>query len=124
MPNQLKEENGGRTMVATVSGKLVKADYEHFVPEFERLAGLYGKLRILFDMTGFHGWTAGAIWEDTKFALHHFNNIDRLAFIGEEKWQEGMAIFCKPFTKAEVKYFSHDHAIEARMWLDAKSVTA
>ena len=33
------------------------------------------------------------------------------------KWQEGMATFCKPFTKATVKYFDHADAADARMWL-------
>ena len=56
MPIQLNEENGGKILVVHVSGKLVKADYEHFVPEFERLVRQHGKLRVLFDMTGFHGW--------------------------------------------------------------------
>ncbi len=32
----------------------------------------HGTLRVLFDLTGFHGWTAGALWSDTKFAVHHF----------------------------------------------------
>ena len=72
MPIQLNEENGGKLLAVHVSGKLTAADYEHFVPEFERLVGLHGKLHVLFDMTGFHGWTAGALWEDTKFAMHHF----------------------------------------------------
>ncbi len=72
MPIQVNEESGGAVLAIHVSGKLVAADYEHFVPEFERLVRLHGKLRVLFDMTGFHGWTAGAVWEDTKFAMHHF----------------------------------------------------
>ena len=114
---QLKEEDGGKTLAVHVSEKLVKADYEHFVPEFERLVGIHGKLRVLFDMTGFHGWTAGALWEDSKFAMHHFSDIDRLAIVGEKKWQEGMATFCKPFTKATVKYFEHTDAEEAGKWL-------
>lgn len=117
MPINLSEENGGKLLAVHVSGKLVKADYEHFVPEFERLVGLHGKLRVLFDMTGFHGWTTGGLWEDTKFAMHHFSDIDRLAVVGEKKWQEGMATFCKPFTKATVKYFDHAEATEARKWL-------
>ena len=103
MTIQLIEENGGKLLVVHVSEKLVKADYEHFVPEFERLVKLHGKLCVLFDMTNFHGWTAGALWEDTKFAMHHFSDIDRLAVVGETKWQEGMATFCKPFTKATRK---------------------
>lgn len=38
MTMRLNEENGGKVVVVHVTGKLVKADYEHFVPEFERLA--------------------------------------------------------------------------------------
>lgn len=117
MTIQLIEENGGKLLVVHVSEKLVKADYEHFVPEFERLVKLHGKLCVLFDMTNFHGWTAGALWEDTKFAMHHFSDIDRLAVVGETKWQEGMATFCKPFTKATIRYFDHAAAAEARNWL-------
>lgn len=117
MPINLTEENGGKMLAVHVSGKLVKADYEHFVPEFERLVRLHGKLRVLFDMTGFYGWTAGALWEDTKFAMHHFSDIERLAVVGEKKWQEGMATFCKPFTKATIRYFDHADAAEARKWL-------
>ncbi len=117
MPIQLKEENDGKIIVVHVSGKLVKEDYEDFVSEFDRLIGLHEKLSILFEMTGFHGWTVSAAWEDTKFGFHHFGDIDRLAMVGEKKWQEGMATFCKPFTKATVKYFDHSKISEARKWL-------
>jgi len=117
MPIQLTEENDGKLLVVHVSGKLEKADYEHFVPEFERLVGLHGKIRVLFDMTGFHGWTFGAVWEDTKFAMHHFRDIERLAVVGEKQWQKGMATFCKPFTKATIQYYDHTKATKARQWL-------
>jgi hypothetical protein len=85
MPIQLDEENGGKIFVVHVSGKLAKADYEHFVPEFERIVRQHGKLQLLFDMTGFHGWEAGALWEDIKFDMKHFADIERLAMIGEKK---------------------------------------
>ena len=117
MPIDLTEEDGGKMLAVHVSGKLVKADYDYFVPEFERLVGLHEKLHVLFDMTGFHGWTAGALWEDTKFAMHHFSVIERLAVVGEKKWQEGMATFCKPFTKAKIQYFDHTDVAGARKWL-------
>lgn len=118
MPIQLIEENGGKMLVVNVSGKLVKADYEHFVPEFERLVLQHGKLRLLFDMTDFHGWELSAAWEDFKFGIEHFADIDRLAMVGDQQWQHGMAIFCKPFTKAMVRYFEQADAAEAQKWLN------
>ena len=117
MPIQLNEENGGKILVVHVSGKLAKADYEHFVPEFERLVREHGKLRVLFDMTGFHGWEAAAIWEELKFEAKHLANIERLAMVGDMNWQMVMTMFCKPFMKATIHYFDHRHAAEAKKWL-------
>ncbi len=117
MSIQLTEESDGRILVVHVSGKLLAADYADFVSEFERLVRQHGKVRMLFDMTGFHGWEAGALWEDTKFAINHYSDIERLAMVGEKRWQRGMATFCKPFTKAAVRYFEHADAAEARQWL-------
>ena len=87
------------------------------MPEFERLVKQQGKLRLLFDMTGFHGWDAGAMWEDIKFGSRHFADIERLAMVGDKKWQQGMATFCKPFTTATIRYFDHADAAGARKWL-------
>lgn len=117
MTIQLNEENGGKIITVQVSGKLEKADYQHFVPEFERLVQQNGKLRLLFDMNAFHGWEVSAAWEDLKFGMKHFSDIERLAMIGEKKWQHGMATFCKPFTNATVRYFDKAQAVEAQKWL-------
>ena len=63
-------------------------------------------------------WDAGAAWEDLKFDVKHFADIDRLAMVGDKKWQHGMAIFFKPFTKAATRYFDESESAEARKWLD------
>jgi hypothetical protein len=123
MAIQLNEENGGKIIVVRITGKLSKADYEYFVPEFERLVRVYGKLRVLFDMTGFHGWEMGALWEDIKFDIKHFSDLERLAVVGDKKWQHGMATFCKPFTKATVKYFDHGDLAAGRQWLESSNAT-
>ena len=117
MPIHLNEENSGKMLVIHVNGTLEKADYENLVSEFERLIRQYGKLRVLFEMNAFHGWEVSAAWEDFKFGMKHFGDIERLAMVGEERWQHGMAMFCKPFTKASVRYFDHANGAEARKWL-------
>ena len=118
MPIEIYELNDGKQLEIHVSEKLLADDYKRFVPEFERLIEKHGKLDVLFEMEDFHGWSAGALWEDTKFALHHFNDIERLAIVGEKKWQKDLASFSKPFTKATVRYFDHTEAFKARKWFD------
>ncbi len=100
-----------------VSGKLDKEVYERFVPSAERQIEEHGKIRVLFAMHDFQGWDAGALWEDIKFDLKHFNHIERLAIVGESKWEHGMAIFCKPFTTAKIRYFDQADIAQARQWL-------
>lgn len=100
-----------------VQGKLSKETYQEFVPVLEDVIRREGKLRLMFVMKDFHGWTAGALWDDLKFDLKHFKDIERLAIVGETRWQKGMAVFCKPFTTAKVRYFDASDEHGARDWL-------
>ena len=124
MSVKLNQGTDDRVLVVVVSGRLTRQDYAHFVPEVDRLIGKHGKIRLLFEMHDFHGWSVGAMWEDTKFAFRHFRDIERMALVGEKKWQKGMAPFCQPFTKAEVRYFDLSEADEARTWLMAEAAVA
>lgn len=123
MSVEKRELEDGKTLEVRVTGKLTADDYREFVPDFDRLVRKHGKLKLLFEMHDFHGWDAGGLWEDLKVDARHFNNIERLAMIGEKRWQRWMASFCKPFTRAEIRYFPRDEAEAAREWLAGESVS-
>lgn len=114
----MNERHDGRVLEVLVRDKLTTDDYERFAPEFKRLIDKYGKVRVLFEMQEFHGWTAGALWEDLKIDVHHFNDVERLAFVGDKKWEKGMSYFCKPFTTAAIRYFDRDELADATDWVE------
>ena len=115
----LKETNGGKLLELQLTGKLTKEHYQQFIPAVERLVKEHGRIRLLVEMHDFHGWTAGALWQDIKFDARHFKDIERVALTGETKWQHGMAVFCKPFTAAKIRYFERAAIDEARDWLSS-----
>ncbi len=117
MPIQVNEEKGGQMLIVHVNGKLQKMDCEYLVHKFRQRVRGHGYLRILFDMTDFHGWEFSTMWEDIRFGINHFIYIERLGMVGEKKWQHGMAIFCRPFTQAMIRYFDHSGTAEARNWM-------
>jgi hypothetical protein len=117
MALEVHEESGGNLVTVAVTGKLVKEDYARFVPQIEALIQRVGKVRVLFVMHGFHGWDLGAVWEDIKFDVKHFADIERLAMVGDAGWEQWMASFCKPFTTAAIKYFDEAQLDVAREWL-------
>jgi hypothetical protein len=115
----LLEEADGKVLMVKMSGKLTKEDCKHFFPEVERLIDKLGTIRVLCQMHDFHGWEVAALWEDIKFDLKHFADIERLAIVGERNWQASMAVFCKPFTRAKVRYFDQREFDEAEEWIMA-----
>ena len=118
MALQFVEKNDGRLLEVHVSGKLRATDYKTFGPVFDRLIEQHGKLRVLFEMSDFHGWESGALWEDIKLDFRHAAHIERLALIGEKKWQELMTKACRPFTTAEIRYFDKTDSGQAHSWIE------
>jgi hypothetical protein len=119
MAVQLTESNGGKTLEVAVSGTLSHSDYSRFVPTFERLVQQHGTIRVLFEMTDFHGWDGAALWDDIKLDLKHFADVERLAMVGDKSWEKAMSVFCRPFTTATIRYFDRAAIGNARGWLAA-----
>ncbi len=92
---------------------------KYFAPLVNQQILQYGKIRVLLEMLDFHGWSAGAVWEDIKFDFKHWKDIERLAVVGDAKWEAGMAVFCKPFTLAKIKYFDTTELDQAEEWLES-----
>ena len=117
MPIEMREESGGKVLEVELIGTLVKADYPPLIGEFRRLAGLYGKIRVLLDMSSFHGWEPGALWEEMKFDLQHLDEMERLAVVGDTKWEHAIAELAKAVFPSATRYFDIEDAAQARAWI-------
>jgi SpoIIAA-like len=63
------------------------------------------------------GGSLRAAWEDIKFGIRHGADVDRIAFVGGRRWDKWMAMCCRPFTHASVRYFDASEIEAARDWL-------
>jgi hypothetical protein len=100
-----------------MSGKLHDADYKTFVPLVDDAIAKHGKVRILAQFHDFHGWDMDALWDDIKFSTSHCTKIERVALVGEKKWEKWMSTVCKPFTMAKIKYFDVADIEAAKAWV-------
>jgi hypothetical protein len=76
-----------------------------------------GKVRLLAQFEDFHGWDLHAMWDDIKFVTQHCRDVERIALVGDKKWEQWMAKVCKPFTMANLKYFDVSEIESAWNWL-------
>ena len=98
-------------------GKLHDRDYESFVPAVDAAVAAEGRVRLFAQFEDFHGWDLHAAWDDFKFGLKHYSDFERIAMVGERKWEAWITKVCKPFTKAKVRYFDQTEIDKAWSWL-------
>ncbi len=100
-----------------LSGKLHHEDYKTFVPTVETVLAGHRPARLLAVFEDFHGEDLHAAWDDFKFAVKHYKDFDRIAMVGNRKWEKWMAQLCKPFTRAQVRYYDASESPAAWAWV-------
>jgi hypothetical protein len=114
----VKRTNKDLFIELTVAGKLTHDDYMVFIPVVEKALkeakGL--KVNLLIDMTAFKGWKElKAMVDDAKFGIKHLNDFDRIATVGNKKWEEVAMKAWGAVSKAKVKFFKNRE--KALAWL-------
>lgn len=118
MPISMIENSEAHTLEVHLTGKLLRGDFLEFIPAAERAIAQWGKFGIMVVMRNFEGCEVSALWEDIKWDARHYNDVERVALIGEKKWQAGMSKFCQPFSGAEIRYFDVRDLEQARHWVE------
>jgi hypothetical protein len=110
-------ESFGKVLAFRMSDKLHDEDYKKFMPLVDAAIAEEGKVRMLALFEDFHGWDMHALWDDIKFATTHWIKIQRIALVGDKKWEAWMPRVCKPFSLAKIRYFDVHQIEEARSWI-------
>jgi hypothetical protein len=76
-----------------------------------------GKAKLLLEPEPVPEGSLRAAWDDIKFGIRHGSDVDRIAFVGGHRWDKWMAMCCRPFTRASVRYFDATEIEAAREWL-------
>ncbi len=62
-------------------GKLTEADYRDVLdPEMEKAMKEYPKIRVVWVIEGFEGWTVGGAWEDFLLGMK-FSVVEKMATV-------------------------------------------
>jgi len=109
----------GNLVTVEVSGKLTKEDYDALIPSWRAVIARHGKMRLLFVMHDFYGWEVHAAWDDLRFDVKHAGQVERIAMVGEKKWQDWMTKIGSWFVEADVRYFDCSQQTQAEQWVRA-----
>jgi hypothetical protein len=97
------------------SGQLTEADHHAFLCELDALRQKYGKVRVLFEVSGLEGWEDCSAWDDPVCSLRSKDHVKRFAVVGEKKDREWEKRLAEPFVN--VRFFEPEEREKAWHWV-------
>ncbi len=105
--------------VLWVAGALRKEELDDAQATFVKGLGTDGDGKVLVMVADdFCGWVGGEVWSDMTFFMEHGDRIEKIAIVGDPKWETRMMMFTGAgLRRSTVKYFAGNQLAEAYAWL-------
>jgi hypothetical protein len=111
-------ETAGKLLQLKVRGMFSKADYDRIIEIAKEAIEREGKVDGLIILEAFEGWERREDWGDVSFMMEQGRHIEKIAIVGDEKWQDdALAFTAKGFRATAIEFFTVSRLSEARTWL-------
>ena len=110
----------GKLLQLKVRGMFTKADYDRIIEIAKKAIEREGKVRALVILEAFEGWERLGDWGDVSFMMEQGQHLEKMAIVGDDKWQdEAFAFTAKGFRATVIEFFTPSRLNEARTWLSS-----
>ena len=117
---ELLQPTTGNLVSIGASGTVTAEDYEKvLIPAIEETLKSHDKVRVLFQLEPNSGFTAGAVWDDTKFGLSHFFSFEKFALVSDTEWINNTVKVLGFVMPCPVQLFALADFDAAKEWISA-----
>ncbi len=102
-----------------LEGVITATDYEEtLIPLVDEKLKTHDKLKMLVVLDDrFQSYTAGAMWDDTKFGMTHLTTLSKLAVVSDKGWVRRSVKLFGPLMPTHVRVFDVSELEAARDWI-------
>jgi hypothetical protein len=117
MPCEIVEK-GESLVTLKISGLLKRAELARAEKVAIEVMGSAPKIRFLIVVEDFQGWDSKDNWEDVSFQAQFDTQIEKIAIVGDKRWQELVEVFVgKGLRSMDIRYFAPPEMALARTWI-------
>ena len=113
---KILDKTYGNLIAVEIDGHIEKKDYDKVTPLIDKSVREFGKVRLYILITKIEGIEPQAFVEDVKTYFKHFRDFEKIAVVGNSKWQKFWLELAAPFVSGKLKYFTHEQMIDAQTW--------
>jgi hypothetical protein len=110
-------ESSGSVVGYKVVGKVTVEDYKQLNPEIQALVDEYDAVCVLLDMQEFAGEEVKAWLPDLRFGHRFHDKIDKMAIVGDKRWEKWLTALVDPFYAKDGEFFPPEETDKAWVWL-------
>ena len=108
--------------VVTIQGVYTYDDQKEIEKHGGGTTNLDQTVKILVLAEEFSGWGKEGDWGDLTFMYEHDDQIEKIAVVAEDKWEDEILMFLGAGRrKAAVEFFSVEEIQAARDWLQSEN---
>jgi len=113
----IKTENiSGNALKIIAPRKLYAEDFQQMAPEVDSFIRQHGKIRLLIDVSSFHGWNnVAALLKHIRFIKERHKKVERIAVVGARSWQHWVIGVVRMIVHPEVRAYAQQS--EALRWI-------
>lgn len=117
MPVQIIRDTG-KLLEFGIRGMLARSDYEQMIAVSRRAIAREGNIRVLVTLEEFSGWERHEGWGDMSFLMADGDQIEKIAIVGEQQWQDDTYAFtARGLRPTAIEFFPPSGLAQARAWL-------
>jgi len=117
---QLLQPTTDNVVSITASGTVTAEDYESvLIPAIAETLKSHDKVRVLFQLEPNTGFSAGAVWDDTKFGFSHFFSFEKFALVSDTEWLNNTVKVVGFMMPCPVRLFALADLDAAKAWINA-----
>ena len=111
-------DNSTGTVTIRISGKLSFAEYREGQKKMGEIIRQRGKLRFLILLEDYLGTEKEGNWGDISFAMEFDKYIEKMALVGDRKWEADAMLFTgKGVRRFPIEFFEPADLPKAKAWL-------
>jgi len=114
---EILSESGGNVVGARVGGRMGGDECKVLSEHVEELIEVHKSVRLLLDLSECDHVDPAAAWEEFVLGVKHWNDLERIAIVGDAKWNEVAARTLNRLAYGEAEHFAKDEIAGAWVWI-------
>lgn len=106
-----------RALEIRLVGERPESHAATFLRHVERRVDQEGNFRVLMHLDNFEPRNEELAWEEIKNGFKHFQDVSRVALVGDTPWHEKLGRLCKSFPHMASRFYTREELDAAQRWI-------